>query len=185
VASGFRKRSCAPRHARKAKPARSSSDERPSVAAAFIRSRSAHKIRRRNADRRVSYRPHRRMRSRAERSALACRRSTAVLAAANQRRRSAPERASWDAACSRRYLKRTCPSPATKSQAGHGAGRAFSQSRPGAAVTSRRPREPHSPRAAGVTGCRPLCRARLVTPVAKTVTNVKDRRNISDYPSYI
>lgn len=35
---------------------------------------------------------------RAGRGALACRRSTAALAAANQRRRSAPERASWDAA---------------------------------------------------------------------------------------
>ena len=37
-----------------------------------------------------------------------------------------------------------CPSPATESQTGHHAGRAFSQSRPGAEVTSPRPREPHS-----------------------------------------
>ena len=68
---------------------------------------------RRNADRRVTFRPPPRMRPRAlisfpssragrggalQRDALACRRSTAALAAANQRRRSAPERASWDAA---------------------------------------------------------------------------------------
>jgi hypothetical protein len=87
----------------------------------------------------------------AGRGALACRRSTAALAAANQRRRSAPARASWDAACFRRYLKRACPSPASFSQTGHGAGRAFSRSPPGTAVTSRRPREPHSLPAAGVT----------------------------------
>jgi hypothetical protein len=37
-----------------------------------------------------------------------------------------------------------CPSPATKSQTGHRAGRAFSRSRPGVEVTSRRPREPLS-----------------------------------------
>jgi hypothetical protein len=36
--------------------------------------------------------------ARVQRDALACRRSTAALAAANQRRRSAPARASWDAA---------------------------------------------------------------------------------------
>ena len=36
--------------------------------------------------------------ARVQRDALACRRSTAALAAANQRRRSALERASWDAA---------------------------------------------------------------------------------------
>ncbi len=35
--------------------------------------------------------------ARAKRRALACRRSTTALAAANQRRSSAPERASWDA----------------------------------------------------------------------------------------
>jgi hypothetical protein len=38
----------------------------------------------------------------------------------------------------------TCPTPATKSQTGHHAGRASSRSRPGAEVTSRRPREPLS-----------------------------------------
>src|SRR5208282_946125 len=38
----------------------------------------------------------------------------------------------------------SCPSPATKSQTGHHAGRAFSRSRPGAEVTSPRPREPLS-----------------------------------------
>ena len=96
---------------------------------------------RRNADRRVTFRPHQRMRpralisfpfpacGRAGRGALACRRSTAALAAANQRRRSVPARASWDAACFRRYLKRACPSPASFSQTDHGAGRAFSRSR--------------------------------------------------------
>ena len=75
---------------------------------------------------------------RARRDALACRRSTAALAAANQRRRSASERASWDAADIRRYLKRACPSPASFSQTGHGAGRAFSRSRPGLAIVRQR-----------------------------------------------
>jgi hypothetical protein len=64
--SGYQKRSCAPRHARKAQPVRSSSDARPPVVAAFIRSLPVNKIRRRNADRRVTCRPHQRMRSRAE-----------------------------------------------------------------------------------------------------------------------
>jgi len=124
---------------------------------------------RRNADRRVTFRPHLRMRSRAlislpspacggglRRGALACRRSTAALAAANQRRRSAPARASGDAAAIRRYLKRACPSPASCSQTGHGAGRAFSRSRPGTAVTNRRPREPHSPQPPASPGGRPV-----------------------------
>jgi hypothetical protein len=124
------------------------------------RSRPAHEIRK--AERRQTRRSNLRTRNlhppplagedrgggaaRVRRDALACRRSTAALAAANQRRRSAPERASWDAAHIRRYLKRACPSPASFSQTGHGAGRAFSRSRPRTAVTSRRPREPHSPR---------------------------------------
>jgi len=69
--------------------------------------------------------------------ALACRRSTAALAAANQRRRSAPARASWDAVgahnpdgsqdralFSGRYPLPSCPSPASSSQTGHRAGRA-------------------------------------------------------------
>jgi hypothetical protein len=51
----------------------------------------------------------------------------------------------------------SCPSPASSSQAGHGAGRAFCRSRPRAAVTSRRPQEPHSPPATGVTR-RPSCK---------------------------
>ena len=38
----------------------------------------------------------------------------------------------------------SCPSPATWSQTGHRAGRAFSRSRPGAEATSPRPREPLS-----------------------------------------
>jgi hypothetical protein len=43
-----------------------------------------------------------------------------------------------------RFLGRgvSCPSPASSSQAGHSAGRALLRSRPGAPVTSPRPREP-------------------------------------------
>ena len=43
-----------------------------------------------------------------------------------------------------RFLGRgvSCPSPASSSQAGHSAGRALLRSRPGAQVTSPRPREP-------------------------------------------
>jgi hypothetical protein len=78
--------------------------------------------------------------ARVRRDALACRCSTAAFAAANQRRRSAPARASWDAADIRRYLKRACPSPASFSQTGHGAGRASSRSRPGLAIARRRRR---------------------------------------------
>ena len=143
---------------------------RPAVGPASSRSRLVHKKSgRRNADRRVDLpsastdaaaRPDLsslcRVRRGQGRGALACRRSTAALAAANQRRRSAPARASWDVACSRRYLKRACRSPASFSQTGHGAGRAFSRSRPGTTVTSRRPREPHSPRPPASPGGRPV-----------------------------
>ena len=132
----------------------------PAVGPAPSRSRPDHKIRK--AERRQTRMSNLRTRNlhpspragedrgggvaRVQRDALACRRSTAALAAANQRRRSAPARASWDAADIRRYLKRACPSPASSSQAGHGAGRAFCRGRPRAAVTGRRPQEPHSPR---------------------------------------
>ena len=82
----------------------------PAVVPAPSRSRPAQKKSgRRNADRRVNLPsasgmrpppvslPHR-VRGGSARGALACRRSSAALAAANQRRRSAPARASWDAA---------------------------------------------------------------------------------------
>jgi len=88
--------------------------------------------------------PCQRARQRAKRRALACRRPTTALAAASQRHRSAPERASWDVAKKRALPAPACPSPATKSQTGHHAGRASSRSRPGAEVTSPRPREPLS-----------------------------------------
>jgi hypothetical protein len=144
----------------------------PAVGPAPSRSRPAHK-KIRKAERRQTRMSNLRARNlhpspravedrgggaaRVQRDALACRRSTAALAAANQRRRSAPARASWDAAHIRRYLKRACPSPASFSQTGHGAGRAFSRSRPGTAVTSRRPREPHSPQPPASPGGRPVC----------------------------
>jgi hypothetical protein len=64
----------------------------------------------------------------------ACRRSTAALAAASQRRSSAPDALPG--------TRSSCPSPASSSQAGHSAGRALLRSRPGAQVTSPRPREP-------------------------------------------
>jgi hypothetical protein len=53
---------------------------------------------------------------RAGRGALACRRSTAALAAANQRRRSAPARASWDAA----FAGVSCISPVPVQRASRG-----------------------------------------------------------------
>jgi len=53
-------------------------------------------------------------------------------------------RASCDSAKKRALPASACPSPASYSQTGHHAGRAFSRSRPGAMVTSRRPREPLS-----------------------------------------
>ena len=113
------------------------------------------------------------MRRRAQRSALACRRSTAALAAASERRSSVPERASWDAAArmvrksgnrfsekdhtpakklSGRYPPPPVPVQRPASQTGRHAGRAFSRNRPGAKVTSPRPREPLPPPAGRVTG---------------------------------
>jgi hypothetical protein len=68
----------------------------------------------------------------------------------------------------------SCPSPASSSQTGHGAGRAFCRSRPRAAVTSRRPREPHSPAAAGVTRLPSCSRARFATSVPETETIVNE-----------
>jgi hypothetical protein len=55
------------------------------------------------------------------------------------------QRANAAAQLRTRFLGRgiSCPSPASSSQAGHSAGRALLRSRPGAQVTSPRPREPH------------------------------------------
>ena len=55
------------------------------------------------------------------------------------------QRANAAAQLRMRFLGRgvSCPSPASSSQAGHSAGRALLRSRPGAQVTSPRPREPH------------------------------------------
>ena len=75
----------------------------------------------------------------------ASRHSTAALAAASQRRSSAPDALPGTRSDRGVTLDLACPSPASSSQTGHSAGRAFFRSRPGAAVTSRRPREPHSP----------------------------------------
>jgi hypothetical protein len=55
-----------------------------------IKSGNDERKRRRNADGRISNDPHQRMRRALKASALACRRSTAALAAANERRSSAP-----------------------------------------------------------------------------------------------
>jgi hypothetical protein len=98
---------------------------------------------RRDADRRV-FLPSASigMRSRAERSALACRRPTTALAAANERHRSAPRRSSWDAAKKRALPAPACPSPATWPQTGHSAGRTSARSRPGTQVTNLHPQEP-------------------------------------------
>ena len=54
------------------------------------------------------------------------------------------QRANAAAQLRTRFLGRgvSCPSPASSSQAGHSAGRALLRSRPGAPVTSPRPREP-------------------------------------------
>ena len=55
------------------------------------------------------------------------------------------QRANAAAQLRTRFLGRgvSCPSPASSSQTGHSAGRALLRSRPGAQVTSPRPREPH------------------------------------------
>ena len=130
-----------------------------------------------------------------KRSALACRRSTAALAAASERRSSAPVRASWDlvgahdpdgskdrARFNGRYPLLPVPVQRLASQTGHYAGRALSRSRPSAAVTSGRPREPHSFRQpaspAGVLHAeRGLIRGAVVS---ETETNVKRRRDTRD-----
>jgi hypothetical protein len=79
------------------------------------------------------------------------------------------------------YLKRACPSPASFSQTGHGAGRAFSRSRPRTEVTSRRPQEPHSLPAAGVTQLPSCIRKRFMASVSETGTNVNG--NVTGSPS--
>ncbi len=123
--------------------------------------------RRRNAGRRISNDPHRRMRRALKASALACRRSTAALAAANERRSSAPAtrflgpgrsaRSRWfERSCA---AQRALPAPSCPSPAGCPADRSscrpgvYPRSRPGAAVTSRRPREPLSLRQPASPAC--------------------------------
>ncbi len=69
----------------------------------------------------------------------------------------------------------SCPSPASSLQTGHDAGRALSRSRPRTAVTSRRPREPHSPRPLASPGGRPVSRARFATFVSEMGTNVNEK----------
>jgi hypothetical protein len=90
--------------------------------------------------------------------ALACRRSTAALAAANERRSSAPATRflGLGRSARSRWFERSCaaqralPAPSCPSPAGFPAGRSwcrpgvYPRSRPRAAVTSRRPREPLS-----------------------------------------
>jgi hypothetical protein len=79
-----------------------------------------------------------------KRSALACRRSTTALAAATERHSSAPERASWDVAQNGRYPSLPVPvQRAPRRPVIMPAGR-MTRSRPGAEVTSPRPREPLS-----------------------------------------
>jgi hypothetical protein len=86
----------------------------------------------------------------------ACRRSTTALAAASQRRSSAPDALPGDvvgahdpdgskdrALLNGRYPLLPVPVQRSSSQTGHSAGRALSRSRPGVTVTSRHPREPH------------------------------------------
>jgi hypothetical protein len=123
--------------------------------------------------------PHQADAARAKRRALACRRSTTALAAANQRRSSAPERASWDAAKTRVLPALACPSPATKSQTGRHAGRAFSRNRPGAEVTSPHPREPLSPRQP-VSPADVLYRSEIGGFVTEIATDVKRCHRSSD-----
>ena len=82
--------------------------------------------------------------ARAQRGAHAYRRSTAALAAANQRHRSAPGALPGTWLKDGRYPPPPVPVQRSQSQTGHDAGRALSRSRPGAMVTSLRPREPRS-----------------------------------------
>jgi len=131
--------------------------------------------------------PHRRMRRALKASALACRRSTAALAAANERRSSAPAtrflgpgrgaRSRWfERSCA---AQRALPAPSCPSPAGCPAGRSwcrpgvYPRSRPGAAVTSRRPREPLSLRPPASPADVLYGGARFGVFVAETGTNVK------------
>ena len=128
-----------------------------------IRSRKAKKqikeAERRETD--VSVLRAKRARQRAQsRSALASRRSTAVLARRLSPPDSAPGQASWDVAGAYDLMDRqpgrrsyafpralsapACPSPGSTSRAGHSTGRHDARSRPGAAATNRRPQAPHS-----------------------------------------
>src|SRR5271154_5860868 len=100
--------------------------------------------------------------ARAQRSALACRRSTTALAAASERHSSAPDTRFLGPGVIRCYLHLACPSPATsiadRSSCRPGV---IPRSSPGAGLTSPHPREPLSPRQHVVTGWRPFTEARF------------------------
>ena len=107
--------------------------DRPRRWQATARKRKKKEKRKRNAGRRIrSMTAPGRARRALKRSALACRRSTAALAAATERRRSAPVTRFLGRGHEGfgRYPKPACPSPAINSQTGRNAGRA---SLPGAA----------------------------------------------------
>jgi hypothetical protein len=137
--------------------------------------------------------------ARRKRSALACRRSTAALAAANERRSSAPAtrflgpgrsaQSRWfersRAFLSGRYPLLPVPvqrvSPADRSWCRPGV---YPRSRPGAAVTSRRPREPLSLRPPASPASVLLRERDSIRSVSETETpvNKKGTRKQQDAP---
>ena len=111
--------------------------------------------RKRNAGRRVFQPPHFRVRLALKRSALAYRRSTTALAAANQRHRSASDAlpgTRLKTGVTRLRLSQSSDKVADRSSCRPGVS---ARSRPGARLTRLRPREPHPLRQPESPGQRP------------------------------
>jgi hypothetical protein len=100
---------------------------------------------RRDAERRVAFRPHP---SGCGRALSAARSPVGVPPRRLRQRTNATaqlqKRSSWDAAKKRALPAPACPSPAAWPQTGHSAGRTSSRSRPRAQVTNLHPQEPLS-----------------------------------------
>ncbi len=114
-----------------------------------------------------------RLRGEGREGALACRRSTAALAAANQRRRSASERASGDAASFRHYLKADLSQSSDKVADRSSCRPGVFPKPPGSGGDEPPPAGTALAPSAGVTGCRPVRGRDSVPNVAETGTNVK------------
>jgi hypothetical protein len=110
--------------------------------------------RKRKAERRQTHSPlHLPVQRAPCKGALAYRRSTTVLARGTaDPKGSGPGQASWDVVCAGVTRHRLSQSSGSTPRTGRNAGEHDARTRPGATVTSRRPRAPHPASSAGVAG---------------------------------